>query len=115
MSDKSVMQIGVTTEGKATVIALVGRLDIITSKAVREKLLEVIDGGAQHVVLDLSRLEYVSSAGLRVFLEGRKAIKGRGGNIVLSSVQPFIQNILSSTGFDTLFVCYDTVAAASAG
>ncbi|MBI1292217.1 anti-sigma factor antagonist [bacterium] len=100
------MEISVTRQHPVTVIALKGRLDVLTSKNLKDAVITEIDAGANHLVLDFTNLEYVSSAGLRVLLEARKILKPRDGSVVLSGVQSFITTILNSTGFDTLFAIH---------
>jgi len=102
------MEINTKRQGPISVVALKGRLDVLTSKNLKDAILVEIDAGVTHLVLDFTRLEYVSSAGLRVLLEARKLLKPKDGTVALSGVQSFIMTILNSTGFDTLFSVYPT-------
>jgi len=52
--------------------------------------------------IDLSELDYVSSAGLRVLLVAAKAAKGKGGKVVLLSPKPAILEVLKISGFDKI-------------
>jgi anti-sigma B factor antagonist len=106
------MEISVTRHHPVTVLALKGRLDVLTSKNLKDAVITEIDAGAAHLVLDFSNLEYVSSAGLRVLLEARKILKPKDGTVTLSGVQSFIMTILNSTGFDTLFAIHADVESA---
>lgn len=82
--------------GKLT-LALEGRLDTTTAPELESKLREGL-GGVAELVLDLDRLEYISSAGLRVLLAGQK-IMNRQGSMTLTHVHEAIMEILEVTGF----------------
>ena len=55
------------------------------------------------LVLDLSRLEYISSAGLGVLLKTHKRLLGAGGKLRLTAVGPHLKDIFTYSGFDQLF------------
>lgn len=106
------LELNVTRKAPAAIIALKGRLDVLTARNLKDLILVEVDAGIDHLILDFSELEYVSSAGLRVLLEARKILKPRNGSVLLSGVQPFIMTILTSTGFDTLFATHPDAGAA---
>jgi anti-anti-sigma factor len=54
------------------------------------------------VTVDLSKLDYVSSAGLRVFLSAAKAAKAKGGKLTLLSPKPAVMEVLQISGFDRI-------------
>jgi anti-anti-sigma factor len=85
------------------VLGLEGRLDAVSSKMFEEKVLAVIDGGETRFVIDLSRLDYVSSAGLRVFLAASKRLTPSGGNLVLCSLQEPVKQVFDIVGFYSIF------------
>ena len=81
------------------VVAVAGRLD--ASQAVKaQTFLDQLDGPC---VLDLSKLEYISSAGLGVLLKTHKRLMGSGSGIKLISVNHHIHDIFRYSGFDKLF------------
>jgi anti-anti-sigma factor len=81
------------------VLSLEGRLDAISSKVFEEKVLAVIDGGETRFVIDLSQLDYVSSAGLRVFLLASKRLTPLGGKFAISSLQEPVKQVFDIVGF----------------
>ena len=90
------MSLKITTEEKkpgTIVVKLVGRLDTTTSEACDTKLRALIKGGARSLLLDMEKLEYISSMGLRVILKVRKAIDAKKGSVVITNVQPQIQKV----------------------
>ena len=62
------MNIEIRDEAGVSVLELIGRLDTNTSPEAQKTLNEHIDGGAAKLVLDFTKLDYISSAGLRVLL-----------------------------------------------
>jgi len=80
-------------------IAVSGRLD--AAQAVKAQ--EFLDRVEGHCVLDLSKLEYVSSAGLGVLLKTHKRLMGSGNGIKLINVNHHIHDIFCYSGFDKLF------------
>jgi len=81
------------------VLGLEGRLDATNSKMFEDKILAVIDEGERQLVIDLSQLNYVSSAGLRVFLLASKRLNPAGGKLVLCSLQEPVKEVFEIVGF----------------
>jgi len=80
-------------------ITVAGRLD--AAQAVKAQ--EFLDQVTGQCVLDLAELEYVSSAGLGVFLKTHKRLMGSGSGIKLVNVNHHIHDIFRYSGFDKLF------------
>ena len=85
--------------GKLTV-ALEGRLDTVTSPDLEKCLKETL-GGVTELVMDFEKLDYVSSAGLRVLLSAQKTMN-RQGSMKLCHVSESIMEILEVTGFSDI-------------
>jgi len=84
------------------VVALKGRLDQTTAEDVRTALAPYLARcaeGQDHVVLDMTDVDYVSSAGLRVFMLAAKQVKARKGYLALVAVQPLVLEILEISKF----------------
>ena len=95
------MNITKTQENQTTTLALSGRLDTMTAPQLQEVLIPLLEQGNQ-VVLDFEKLDYVSSAGLRVLLLGAKSAEAHGGNQNLENVSPEIMEVLEMTGFNNV-------------
>jgi len=80
-------------------VAVAGRLD--AAQAVKAQTF--LDGINGQCVLDLSRLEYISSAGLGVLLKTHKRLMGEGSGIKLINVNNHTHDIFRYSGFDKLF------------
>ena len=91
------MTIEKKVNGSALEIALEGRLDTMTAPEL-EKELNAALGSADSLVLDFSKLEYISSAGLRVLLSAHKAMSAKGG-MKVTNVNEIVQEVFEVTGF----------------
>lgn len=83
--------------GRELDIALVGRLDTATAPKLEEELKECIDSVSM-LSMDFSKLDYLSSAGLRVLLQAQK-IMNRQGSMIIKNVNDTIMEIFDVTGF----------------
>jgi len=89
----------------AVVVAPTGRIDQSNVDAFQGALapyLQTCAEGQQQVVLDLSGLEYISSAGLRVLMLAAKQSKAQKGILLLTGLQPLVKEILEISKFTTV-------------
>lgn len=86
----------------ATTYKPTGRIDGSNALAHEKELLALLVGDVKSISVDLSELDYISSAGLRVLLVTAKAAKARGGKLVLSAPKPPILEVLKISGFDRI-------------
>jgi stage II sporulation protein AA (anti-sigma F factor antagonist) len=84
------------------VVELQGKLDTGTADPTERLLLERT-AGARQVVLDLSAVPYVSSAGLRVLLVVAKRLRAVEGRLILCGVQPYVKEVLDISGLSSIF------------
>ena len=95
MEDK--MNITVDKNGENLTINVEGRIDANTSNEFMNKINENLEG-AKNVVIDFEKVEYISSAGLRVLLSTEKTMKGQG-KLTLIHVNDVVMEVLNITGF----------------
>ena len=91
------MTITKNQNGTTLEIALEGRLDTMTAPELEAALKESLDE-AESLVLDFSRLEYISSAGLRVLLSAHKIMSAKGG-MKVTHVNEIVREVFEVTGF----------------
>ena len=91
------MTINKTLEGNALTLALEGRLDTMTAPELEAELNASL-GSAETLTFDFSKLEYISSAGLRVLLSAHKAFAGKGGMKVIHANE-IVNEVFEVTGF----------------
>jgi anti-sigma B factor antagonist len=103
--DPSDLEFEVTsgTEGGAVVVAVRGDVDVATSPRLREALHQAIGGGASTVLVDMSRMDFIDSAGLGVLIGALKQAKEREVELVLRGLQPSPSKVFSITGLDAVF------------
>ena len=94
------MDINVEKNGTELNVALTGRLDTTTAPELEGKLNEILDG-VTGLTFDMSNLEYISSAGLRVLLSSQKRMKEQG-KMVVTNVNEAIMEIFDVTGFSDI-------------
>ncbi len=90
------------------------RIDSSSAKAFEDDASVLVDMGPQKVVIDASDLDYISSAGLRVILTTAKKAKAGGGGLVIACAKANVKEVLTVSGFDSIFGLYDSVDAALA-
>jgi anti-anti-sigma factor len=83
------------------VLHVAGAVDSNTAPELQEALLRATAAPTGAVELDLAKVSYMSSAGLRALLLAAKALQKRGERLTLSNVPPQILNVLNLTGFTT--------------
>ena len=99
------MNISKTQEGTHLTIALDGRLDTMTAPRLEEELRTGLNG-ITDLLFDLSGLDYISSAGLRVLLATQK-VMARQGSMTLQHVKPEVMEIFEVTGFIDILTIED--------
>jgi anti-sigma B factor antagonist len=101
--------------GDRTVLEVGGEIDVYTAPELRERLIEVVEGGARAVTVDLGRVEFIDSTGLGVLVGGLKRMRLSGGDFSLVCDQERILKIFRITGLDQIFKVFPSVEAATAG
>ncbi|MCX6893091.1 MAG: STAS domain-containing protein [Verrucomicrobiota bacterium] len=108
------MNIGETQSGELVVLALSGRLDGAAAPALEAQIARLGAGSARRVVFDCSGLDYISSAGLRVFLATARLMQSAGGHCGFAALSPQVRDVFRLSGFLELFEIHPTVADACA-
>lgn len=95
------MTISEARDGEAITLFVDGRVDTTTSPELQNKVLLAFQK-VSNLIIDFSKCEYVSSAGLRALLIGQKTAKSKGGTMKLVNVPDALMQILKVTGFDKM-------------
>lgn len=96
------------TEGSVTVVALDGELDSASAPAVQERLAELVAPNGR-VLVDLTAVPYMSSAGLRTLLLLYRNAQAVGTSVGLVGVAPELREMMDATGFLGFFALSDSV------
>lgn len=97
------MTIHQTTQDGIAIIAPEGRIDTTTSSEVDDALRRTVDHGVRDLVIDFGSVDYISSAGLRVFLMLAKRMKDLRGRLVLCGMPQPVRQVFHLAGFVPLF------------
>ena len=107
------MEISITEHKRCSVVSVTGRVDSFTAPKLGEALTELTNSGIYHIIIDMTAVQYVSSAGLRVLIDVQKTCKHNGrGELVLVGVPKPIYDTLDLAGFVPLFRFSDDLTAA---
>ena len=99
------------------VVSPLGRLDHENCESFQADLVPHLDASSQEsgaLVLDLSRLEYISSAGLRSFMLASREAKAQQARIFVAALQPMVEEIFGISHFNLVFQVFPTVREALA-
>jgi anti-anti-sigma factor len=108
------MEIGDTADGLVNV-TLVGRLDTPTVQRIEPDLAASLVPRAARAIVDLSRLEFVGSMGLRMFVTIARDLARNNGKLVLYSPQPWVNVMFTTASLGSIIpVCADAASAAVA-
>jgi stage II sporulation protein AA (anti-sigma F factor antagonist) len=94
------------------VVSLAGSLDALTADQAQATIGTQLNGGQQQVVLDLSRVDFMSSSGIRLLLEMLKRSREVGGDLCLVAAQPGVQRTLEISGLVRILKIYPSVEEA---
>ena len=80
-----------------------GRLDTAAAVPVAEEVKPLMEAENQEIILDCTKLEYISSSGLRIFLSIRKEAAAHGSKVIVRNINNDIRQVFMMTGFISLF------------
>ena len=104
----------VRSQGTATVVAVSGTVDAVTAPRFAEALQAEVAGGRSQLVVDLSAVTYVSSAGLRAVLGALKAARAAGGDVRLAGAADAVAQVFDLAGFGSILQSFGDVDGAVA-
>ena len=97
------LELQTSEEMGVAVVAAVGSIDSKTAPELEKALVKLLAEKKREIVLDLERLDYVASAGLRVFVMIGKRLQAERGRLALCAVNPSVMKVLEVSGFVVLF------------
>ena len=91
-----------------------GEIDSHTFDTLDQEIKDAIDSGVMKIILDLSKVTYISSAGIGVLIGSQNEVSGEGGTFILISLQPGVAKVFESMGFIEFFVIVPSLEQALA-
>jgi anti-sigma B factor antagonist len=101
-----------TAYNDVQVVHLPEKMTMSNASNLKQGLIDLINLGHEHVVLDLAGVNFTDSSGLAVLVAAYKASQAKGTRLVLLSPQPSVQSLLELTRLQELFEIYKDVKAA---
>ena len=109
---ESTLNITLETMKRVDLITLSGRIDSSNASELDDALKGIMDNGRYNIVLEMSGVVYMSSAGLRALVAALRECKKHRGDVRLANISERVSEVLSLAGLDSLFSTYDDVTAA---
>ncbi len=98
------LQITLDEKGEAKILRIDGRLDAVSSSQLDEKLTQLIDQGCKLILVDFSKVEYLSSAGMRVMLSNSKKMVTNQGQLIFFQINEEVMEIIKMAGFEKILM-----------
>ena len=102
------MQMETRTVYDVLVVDMSGRLDNATSGDAGDRLVAIVQGEHRQILLNLERVDYVSSAGLRIILRGAKLLQVKRGEMRICGAKDDVREVLVTSGFNSLVKVHAT-------
>lgn len=102
------MEIRSTDVGDIKVVEVEGNLDTNTSPNAQERIDQLIQAGASKILFDFEKVNYISSAGLRVLLATAKQLRKDGGDLRLCNLNRNVQDVFEISGFSSILRVFDS-------
>jgi anti-sigma B factor antagonist len=108
------MNIEVSTKERMTVVAVKGTLDADGVSQLEDHLIQLFNRGDKAITIEMSRVPYICSAGLRVLLLAQKQLASRRGSFCLVGVTKQVSDVFQVTGLSNIFTFYASLDEACA-
>ena len=102
------LNVKIEEEQGKTIIRVEGRLDAASSPNLENKLNELINAGKKQLLLDFAKVDYLSSAGMRLLLSVTKKLKTIDGKLNFCSINEEVMEIIKMAGFERILAIYPT-------
>ena len=97
------MKINIRRNGDEVVVALNGELDTVTTAQMGEELNRIIEMASNQLIIDCKDLEYISSSGLRFFMQLKRHSEQQNGTVTLINMNQDVKEVFRISGFHHIF------------
>ena len=97
------MKVTILQKEQESVVCIAGELDTIATTEQADDLQQVLNIADKALVMDCSELEYISSAGLRFFMQLKRESEAKGGSIRITNMNEDVADIFRMSGFKNIF------------
>ena len=91
-----------------TILSINGRVDGASALELEDELVSTIRDGSVRILIDCNEMNYIGSAGMRVFLLAARRCRRAGGLLSIAALQPACKSVVEMGGFHTIIDCHDT-------
>lgn len=106
------MDIVERAQNHITVFSISGRLDSSASQEFDKRIVLAMGNGVRNIVVDCQKLDYITSAGLRVIVKTAKKLSPENGKIILCSMADYVKEVFEIAGFDAFLPIVPTIEEA---
>src|SRR5688500_3022404 len=106
------LEVETVKRGQADVLTLRGEIDVYTAPRLRQAIIDLVEGGARHIVVDMGAVDFLDSTGLGVLVGGLKRVKIQDGELSIVTSQDKILKIFDITGLNKVFSIHDSLDSA---
>ncbi len=96
----------------AVVVSMEGRMDAVTAPEFDKNMIDLLSKGEKTFIINLGKLDYISSAGLRSILALAKKLKEKEGKIVFAGMKGPVEEVFKISGFSSMFKIFDSEESA---
>lgn len=100
------------TEDDTEIVVVEGEIDVYTAPGLRELLIDLVNKGNYHLIVNMEKVDFLDSTGLGVLVGGLKRVRAHDGTLDLVCTQANILKIFRITGLTKVFGIYDSVREA---
>jgi anti-anti-sigma factor len=100
------MHIFIEEAGGRRIVKIEGRLDAVSSPTLESRLTGLLEGNHKVVIINFSKINYLSSAGLRLLLSATKKFKSKQGELVCCSINEEVMEIIKMASFERILTIY---------
>lgn len=97
------MQLNIHPEGQETIVKIIGEFDTLATTEQADELQKVLAVADKALVIDCGEMEYISSAGLRFFMQLKRESEAKGGSVRVSHLNEDVADIFRMSGFENIF------------
>jgi anti-sigma B factor antagonist len=109
------LSLAARTVSEHTVLEVGGEIDVYTAEKLRGRLRDIVNSGEQHVVVDLSKVDFLDSTGLGVLVGAHRRLRARDGSLELVCPHERLLKVFRITGLDSVFAIHASVEDATRG
>ena len=100
------LNIVVEEAGDKSILRLEGRIDAVTSSSLEREISHLVETGHRKILLDFLKVDYLSSAGMRLFLSASKKLKAHQGFLLFFNLEDDVMDIIKVAGFERILRIY---------